>query len=175
MIFSLQTEVRYYFIIQTLKMQCLILITIACYHDSMACYFIFLLNCLLLLDIVRKVVGSVLIRIIARIAVWRSGIGSMWNTTWSCVWWSHCIIAGRLNNGASAITSWRIAVAAWGDLFWRIWRRSCSWWHSKIILIKSPAAAQWRIEKFVIVKIFQESVCCWRRSGSKSRWIPRSN
>jgi len=166
MIFSLQTEVRYYFIIQTLKMQCLILITIACYHDSMACYFIFLLNCLLLLDIVRKVVGSVLIRIIARIAVWRSGIGSMWNTTWSCVWWSHCIITGRLYHWASAITSWRIAVAAWCNLFWCCRRRPSCWWKAKIVLIESPATAQRWIEKFVIVEILHKSVGSWRRSGS---------
>jgi len=155
MIFSLQTEVRYYFIIQTLKMQCLILITIACYHDSMACYFIFLLNCLLLLDIVRKVVGSVLIRIIARIAVWRSGIGSMWNTTWSGVWWPHCIITGRLYHWASAITSWRIAVAAWCNLFWcSIWR-SCCGWESQIVFVKCPAAAQGRIKHSFSVNILQ--------------------
>jgi len=155
MIFSLQTEVRYYFIIQTLKMQCLILITIACYHDSMACYFILLLNYLLLLDIVRKVVGSVLIRIIARIAVWRSGIGSMWNTTWSCVWWPHCIITGRLDHWASAITSWRIAVAAWCNLFWcSIWR-SCCGWESHIVFVKCSAAAQGRIKHSFSVNILQ--------------------
>ena len=64
----------------------------------------FLLDYLFLLDIVGKVVGSVLIWIIAWIAVWRSGIRSMWNTTRSCVWWSHCIITGRLYHWASAIT-----------------------------------------------------------------------
>jgi len=128
-----------------------------------------------ILDVVRKVVGTVLVWVIAGITVLRGGIWSVWNATWSCVWWSHCIIAGRFNNGAPAITSWRILVAAWSDLFWRSWRRTCSWGHSKIILIKSPAAAQWWIEKFVIAKIFQEAVCCWRRSGSKGRWISRSN
>jgi len=154
MIFSLQTEVRYYFIIQTLKVQCHVLITIIIMIRWLAISSL-LLYCLLLLDIVRKVVGSVFIWIVARIAVWRSGIGSMWNTTWSCVWWSHCIITGRLYHWASAITSWRIAVAAWCNLFWCSTWRSCCGWESHIVFVKCPAAAQGRIKHSFSVNILQ--------------------